>query len=71
MEVLQVYRQFIRTSYRKPIESRQNFLKAVRSGFERNRKVSPRDIQTVEYLLRRAKAQLEWLKSPDVTNIQI
>lgn len=41
----------------------------VRSEFERYRKLSPRDVSTIEHLLRRGRNQLEWYAKADVTGI--
>lgn len=67
-QVIKLYREFQRAVFFKPVEVRPRFRAAVRAGFT-EQKLSPRDVQAVEYLLRRGRAKLNAIKSPDVFDI--
>lgn len=70
LQVLGLYRTFLRTVRTKPEGSRARFKEAIREGFKKQaRAVGPREVSVVEHLLRRGRAQLETLKSPNVTDI--
>lgn len=76
LKVICLYRDFIRTAHQKQAAingingSRDRFVQVIRAGFRKyQEEVSPRDVATVEYLLRRGQAQLESIRSPDVTDI--
>lgn len=69
-QVLSLYRQCIRISLKKPVETRDRFVRHFRSTFREQLGVNPRDFNTIEYLLRRGKAKLKALETPDVTDIQ-
>jgi len=75
LRVLSLYRSFLRTATLKPAASRPRFQAAIRHSFRTAMKqsdgVGQRDIATVEYLVRRGEAQLEMLRSPDVTDVDL
>jgi succinate dehydrogenase assembly factor 1 len=70
-KVLSLYRDFQRVARQKPASTRPRFIAAVRAGFRQHQTaISPRDVTTIEYFLRRGETQLEQLRSPDVTDIE-
>lgn len=70
-KVLQLYRDCHRAIQKKPEKVRPNFYKWLHQKFRSDaRSVSAKDINSIEYLLRRGQRELEMLKSPHVTSIQ-
>lgn len=70
LQVLSLYREFLRAVRVKPEGSQARFRQAIRLGFRRQAQaVGPREVAVVEHLMRRGRAQLETLRSPSVTDI--
>ncbi|CAE6417522.1 unnamed protein product [Rhizoctonia solani] len=65
-EVLGLYRRALRMARSKPASSRGNFNILVQYEFRVRGAVSPRDVGTIEYLVRRGKKRLEMLEDPGV-----
>ena len=66
LQVLNLYKQFLRVSTEKPGTSDH-----IRSQFKQNAQIPKTDIMKIEYMLRRGKRQLELLKSSSVTRMAI
>ncbi|CAL9019799.1 unnamed protein product, partial [Prunus brigantina] len=69
-QVLSLYRGFLRAARAKSAEDRQQIESLVSSEFRRNAKeVDRKNFLYIEYLLRRAKKQLDQLRSPDIVGL--
>ncbi|KAH0976608.1 hypothetical protein GBA52_026327 [Prunus armeniaca] len=69
-QVLSLYRGFLRAARAKCAEDRQQIESLVSSEFRRNAKeVDRKNFLYIEYLLRRAKKQLDQLRRPDVVGL--
>jgi succinate dehydrogenase assembly factor 1 len=69
-EILAFIRQCLRACRTKPLESKELFHQYImQKSKEYQHGIDKKDIQTIEYLLRRYKRQLETLKDPRVTRI--
>lgn len=69
-QVLSLYREFLRAARSKSAEDRRKIESYVSAEFRRNSKeVDRKSFLYIEYLLRRAKKQLEQLKSPDTVRL--
>ncbi|BBH08732.1 LYR family of Fe/S cluster biogenesis protein [Prunus dulcis] len=69
-QVLSLYRGFLRAARAKSAEDRQQIESLVSSEFRRNAKeVDRKNFLYIEYLLRRAKKQLDQLRSSDVVGL--
>ncbi|CEJ81700.1 Putative Heat repeat protein [[Torrubiella] hemipterigena] len=69
-EVLALYRQCLRESRKKPVETRPNFEKFSRAEFTRHLTVEKRDFAAIEFLLRKGKRQLELYSSPGIKDVR-
>ncbi|ESK95030.1 heat shock [Moniliophthora roreri MCA 2997] len=66
-EALALYRRALRMVRSKPPASRLKFSLFVRYTFRTNASnISPRDVSTIEHLLRKGKRQLEMYETPSV-----
>ncbi|CAE7222203.1 unnamed protein product [Rhizoctonia solani] len=65
-EVLGLYRRALRMVRSKPSPSRENFRILVQYEFRVRGAVSPRDVGTIEYLVRRGKKRLDMLEDAGV-----
>ncbi|KAK6497854.1 hypothetical protein TWF481_012254 [Arthrobotrys musiformis] len=66
-EVLSLYRSCLRAVYRKPIDSRTHFKSFVAREFRKHAtEVDRKDFDTVEFLLRKGKRQLEVYGDPNI-----
>ncbi|KAI8906126.1 hypothetical protein DFJ77DRAFT_435233 [Powellomyces hirtus] len=69
-DVSDLYRALLRAVRQKPDESRAHFYHHIKSQFRRDAAaVSPRDISTIEYMLRRGRRQLEMLQNEAVVDV--
>jgi succinate dehydrogenase assembly factor 1 len=72
LEVLGLYRSFLRVIRTKPEHSRDRFKLYIRSEFQKQATgISKRDLNAIEYLLRRGKKNLEVFKNENLTDISI
>ncbi|KAK6510997.1 hypothetical protein TWF506_010083 [Arthrobotrys conoides] len=66
-EVLSLYRSCLRAVYHKPIDSRTHFKSFVTQEFRKYAtEVERKDFDTVEFLLRKGKRQLEVYGDPNI-----
>ncbi|VDC00755.1 unnamed protein product [Peniophora sp. CBMAI 1063] len=71
-EVLALYRKALRMTRTKPPTTRPKFELFVRHAFRTSASsVSPRELTTIEYLLRRGGRQLEMFESADVRDVTL
>ncbi|KZV70213.1 hypothetical protein PENSPDRAFT_685721 [Peniophora sp. CONT] len=71
-EVLALYRKALRMTRAKPPATRPKFELFVRHAFRTSAaSVSPRELTTIEYLIRRGGRQLEMFESPDVRDVTL
>lgn len=68
-EVLQQYRSFLRMAYKKPLPSRLHFLKAAKEQFRDGAKINKREINTIEFMLRKGDKQLRVFSSPECKDV--
>ncbi|CAN6627591.1 succinate dehydrogenase assembly factor 1, mitochondrial [Trichomonascus vanleenenianus] len=68
-DVLHLYRQCIRTVYKKPKESQDNFRQLARSQFYHYRTLPKKEFATIEHLLRKGRRMLELYENPNVRNV--
>ncbi|EFJ51616.1 hypothetical protein VOLCADRAFT_79757 [Volvox carteri f. nagariensis] len=68
-QVLGLYRACLRSIRAKPEEARPSLFAFARSEFERNRNISPRDIQRIEHLLRHGRKLMELLKASEAKGV--
>ena len=68
-DVLALYRQCLRAARKKPAESRPNFESFARREFDKNLSVDKKDFSAIEFLLRKARKQLETYAVPNIRNI--
>ncbi|BFG40519.1 hypothetical protein CerSpe_267930 [Prunus speciosa] len=69
-QVLSLYRGFLRAARAKSAEDRHQIESLVSIEFRRNAKeVDRKNFLYIEYLLRRAKKQLDQLRSPDIVGL--
>ncbi len=71
-QVLSLYRSFLREIKSKPAENQQRFQTFISRGFRKDcyeSGLTTRDIDAIEYLIRKGSKQLEYLKNPSITNI--
>ncbi|RAH46443.1 succinate dehydrogenase assembly factor 1 [Aspergillus aculeatinus CBS 121060] len=69
-EVLSLYRKCLREIRKKPVETRQNFKIYARTEFQKHMKISKKDFNAIEYLLRKGHRQVEMYSSPGIRNIR-
>ncbi|ORZ39352.1 hypothetical protein BCR44DRAFT_1426375 [Catenaria anguillulae PL171] len=69
LQVIKLYRQSLVAAKAKPPQYRDNWIRFVRSEFAKNRSVSPKDFNTIEYLVRWGNSRLNTLKNPSIQNI--
>ncbi|KAG8790312.1 hypothetical protein FRC12_012181 [Ceratobasidium sp. 428] len=65
-EVLALYRRALRMINSKPAPNRPNFYILVQHEFRVRGAVSPRDVNTIEYLMRQGRKRLEVLEDRGV-----
>ncbi|KAG9092796.1 hypothetical protein FRC06_011786 [Ceratobasidium sp. 370] len=65
-EVLALYRRALRMVHSKPASSRLNFYILVQYEFRVRGAVSPRDVNTIEYLMRQGRKRLEMMEDRGV-----
>ncbi|KAF8134792.1 hypothetical protein K438DRAFT_795775 [Mycena galopus ATCC 62051] len=71
-EVLNLYRRALRIPRTKPAKTRENWSLLIRYNFRRNaERASPRDVSTIEYLLRNGRRQIESYENPSVRDCQV
>ncbi|KAL9235623.1 hypothetical protein vseg_010368 [Gypsophila vaccaria] len=71
-QVLSVYREFLRAARSKSPEDRRQMELIVSEEFHRNaQQVDRKSFIYIEYLLRRAKKQLDQLKSSDTLSLSL
>lgn len=63
LQVISLYKQFMRVTQSKP-----SFKDYVKQEFRQNAQIAKTDIMKIEYLLRRGWRQLEMLKSSQVSS---
>ncbi|CEP60282.1 Sdh6p LALA0_S01e07140g [Lachancea lanzarotensis] len=68
-DVLQMYRLCVREAHKKPLASRPNFLRYIRTEFVKYRDIPRKDFSTIEHLLRVGHRRLETFASPEVKDI--
>ncbi|KAI8806076.1 hypothetical protein BJ742DRAFT_375649 [Cladochytrium replicatum] len=69
-EVLEFYKKCLRAALGKPENSRPHFVAFVRQEFRGHAKtIEVKDFNTIEYMLRRGKKQLEILGGSSVVDI--
>jgi succinate dehydrogenase assembly factor 1 len=69
-DVLALYRQCLRASRAKPIDTRPRFQAFARAEFDRHLAMDKRDFAAVEFLLRKGRRQLETYSAPGVRDIR-
>ena len=68
--VLSLYRSLLREIRRKPVENQSRFQEYIKSTFRRDAsRLAVKDIDAIEYFVRKGGKQLESLKNPSITNI--
>lgn len=71
-EVLSLHRSLLRMARSKETEARRNIELFVNAEFRKNAaEVDRRDIQTIEYLLRRGRKQLQLLQEKHVSGFSV
>ncbi|KAJ9054046.1 hypothetical protein DSO57_1026136 [Entomophthora muscae] len=71
-EVLGLYRSVLRAIRLKPEANQPRFIKFARGEFEKNtREIKAKDFQSIEFLLRKGRRQLEIYQSSSITNIHV
>ena len=65
-EVFKLYKDFLKVSQNKP-----GIREIVRSEFRKNARIPKTDILRIENLLRRSFRQLDQVKKPNVTGVQV
>ncbi|CAG8669504.1 hypothetical protein C2G38_2159084 [Gigaspora rosea] len=70
IEVIRFYRECCKAIKRKPPETQIRFQQFLRSQF-RQHKISSKDHEAIEYLLRRGKRQLESYQSDSIKDINV
>ncbi|PFH57942.1 hypothetical protein XA68_14350 [Ophiocordyceps unilateralis] len=68
-DVLCLYRQCLRASRRKPEDTRSHFESFVRAEFTRHMSIDKRDFDTIEFLLRKGRRQLQVYAAPDIKDL--
>ncbi|KAH3680095.1 hypothetical protein WICMUC_000553 [Wickerhamomyces mucosus] len=69
-EVLKLYRQSLRNSFKKPVENQGNFRSYIKVEFGKNRNLAKKEFSTIEYLLRNGYKKLEMLSADEIKNIK-
>ncbi len=69
LQVLRLYKEFMKTARRKPSDAQHRFIDEIRTGFGRNKSINSRNISTIEFLLRKGRSQLNWMKDENVIDI--
>ncbi|KAF1971417.1 complex 1 protein-like protein [Bimuria novae-zelandiae CBS 107.79] len=69
-DVLSLYRQCLRAARRKPAENREHFRALARSEFSKYGTVDRKDFNTIEYLLRRGRRQLDMYGEEGVRDVK-
>ena len=67
LKVLKQYKLFIRACQHK----HPSFMLHIKQEFRKNMDISRKDIDYIEYLLRRGEKQLEYIKSPQCDSIKL
>jgi succinate dehydrogenase assembly factor 1 len=68
-DVLALYRQSMRMALQKPLEYRSNWIHFVRQEFQKNSQLSPKEVMTMEYLLRQGQKRLETFRNPAIKRV--
>ncbi|KAF2141839.1 uncharacterized protein K452DRAFT_298501 [Aplosporella prunicola CBS 121167] len=68
-DVLALYRQCLRATRQKPLETRPHFRAFARQEFEKNLAIEKRDFAAIEYMLRRGHRQLEIYEDPGIRDV--
>lgn len=68
-EVIHLYRQCVRTAFKKPVENRPNFVRYIRTEFGKYRDLPRKDFSTIEHLLRVGNRRLEMYSTPELKDI--
>ncbi|KAL2284593.1 hypothetical protein FJTKL_08940 [Diaporthe vaccinii] len=69
-EVLNLYRQCLRETRKKPDVARKHFEAFARSEFHKNLSIEKRDFAAIEFLLRKGRRQLESYSGPGIKDIK-
>ena len=70
LEVLQLYRAFLRAAQTKPLESRASITATIRAEFEKGKtQLGRMDIDAIQARLRAGKKKLRLLQSPRVKSV--
>lgn len=70
LQVLALYRSFMRLAKTKPQQDRSDFVALVRSEFRERSGLPRTDRHAIEYFLRRGRRQLETLSAPNVRAVR-
>ncbi|KAF9516429.1 hypothetical protein BS47DRAFT_1259885, partial [Hydnum rufescens UP504] len=70
-QVLALYRRALRMTTAKPALARPKFRLFVHYHFRKNAAISPRDIGTVEYLLRQGIKQVDMYENPSIRDCHL
>ncbi|KAI8970965.1 hypothetical protein BDB01DRAFT_813144 [Pilobolus umbonatus] len=70
LEVIHFYRECFRAAKEKPLENRHRFHAFIRKGFY-GHNISKGDFNTIEYMLRRGRKQLETYSQKGVRDVHL
>ncbi|ODV97505.1 hypothetical protein PACTADRAFT_36642 [Pachysolen tannophilus NRRL Y-2460] len=68
-EVIALYRECIRSAYKKPKENRNHWVNYVHSEFAKYRKLPKKEFATVEHLLRVGHRRFEMYSSDTIRDV--
>ena len=68
-EVVHLYRQFIRMTYKKPKDNQYRFISYIHNEFNKYKDLPRKDFTTIEYLLRSGNKKLKMYSQDDVKDI--
>ncbi|ODQ49189.1 hypothetical protein PICMEDRAFT_14663 [Pichia membranifaciens NRRL Y-2026] len=69
-EVLDLYRNCLRSLHQKPKENRRNWVNYIHEEFGKYRNVPRRDFGTIEHLIRVGHRRYEMYSDPSIKNVK-
>ncbi|KAH3688129.1 hypothetical protein WICPIJ_000900 [Wickerhamomyces pijperi] len=69
-EVLKLYRQCLRNTFKKPVENQANFRNYIKGEFAKYTDLQKKEFSTIEYLLRNGHKKMEMMSNDSIKNIK-